>query len=499
MISLRPYQKAAIKAADAMIKKGESPLIVHATGTGKTTTGASLVMEHAARGPVVWMAHRRELVEQAAARIESMSGREVGIEMADRRSSLAAWCTVATVQSLAARLRDYERGVASLLVVDEGHHAIAETYRTVRAHLGCPALGITATPTHSVEKLGFDGVAHTYDIRDAIRDGYLVRPMAVQVETEVDWTQLKVSGGDYTDASAEAAIVPALGEWCAAVARLIGSRPTVMFLPTVASAHAAAKTLRGLGVTAGSADGSTPLAERVALLDGYASGAVQVLVNCALWTEGWDAPHTACVAVGRPTKSHALYAQMVGRGLRPSLGKEDCLVIDLARSGSDCDLVLASLPGILGGPPEAEKAVAAAKPGETVDALATCERFEEEARAAKLIAVNEVDILSGKAKRGPKPVQFEDLGIKPGRDDRPPTDKQVAAIVRAGLRAPTTRGEASAAMAWLVPRWQAGLCSAKQARLLARYGLPTDVTMAAASEMIDAIAANGWRLPRRLA
>lgn len=414
MISLRPYQSAAVDAAVGYLRAGRHPLIVQATGTGKTRVIARFV--ELARGRVVVVVHRRELVVQAADTIEELLGRRPAIEMGDDRAPPGAWCVVASRDSLARRLDAYPPGSVSLVVVDEAHHAAAASYRKTFAHLGCLRVGVTATPGARPQTLGFDGVAFSYGIREGIADGVLVRPLAVQVDARVDWSQLRVSGRDYTDASAEAAIAPALGEWCRAVVELAGDRPGVMFLPTVASAYAAAETLRALGMTAAAADGSTPTAEREQILRDYAEGRLQCVVNCALWTEGWDAPHTSFVAVGRPTRNSGFYAQMVGRGLRLSPGKTDCLVIDLAASGDHCDLVLASLADEMGAPPAAREA-ARGKPGVVVDVMAVVERVEMEARAAEIERVRQIDILRGERRRAPcSPKQaavLRRMGINP--------------------------------------------------------------------------------------
>lgn len=501
--TLRPYQVEAIAAAKKSIAAGRSPLLVMATGTGKTTVFSELVDWAAQSGPVVVLAHRQELIDQAAARITSQIGRPVGVEMAERRADLVRdHVVVASVQSLAARLDRYPRAVAQLLVIDEAHHAAAASYRAVAAHLGCPVLGVTATPDRDDrQSLAFDEVAFEYTITQGIADGVLVPPRQLRVRAGMDTAALVTRAGDYTDASAERAIVRHLPEWCAAVHKLIEERPTVMFTPGVETAHRAAELLRALGRRAESADGTTPKHEREAILARYDARETQVLVNCGLWTEGWDAPHTECVAMARPTKNRALFAQCVGRGLRPSEGKTECLVLDLAGASDTCDLV--SVVTLLGAN-DTDDVVreATRRLGESGEALDIQELLEL-VRAAQQVEhqIEERDALAAAPQRKSRAVAIEELGIaiQAWRDERPPTEKQVAAIVRAGFAEPTTRSEASAIMSWLVPRWQNGLCSAKQARLLKRYGLPIDVPRDQASAWIDAIASNGWRLPQALA
>lgn len=505
-MNLRPYQEAAVSAAIRSVRAGEDPLIVMPTGTGKTTVFAEVIAREAHRGPVVVLAHRRELIDQAARRIEARCGRPVAIEMADSRAPAGAWCVVASVQSMISRLPSYPAGSVALLIIDEAHHASAESYRKIARHLGCPVLGVTATPERADEEaLAFSCVAYEYGVREAMADGWLVPVRAVSARIKIDLSALRVRAGDYTEESVASAVTAeSLGAWCTSVATLRGERPTVVFSAGVAQAHQTADLLRGLGIRAASADGETPTAERARILDDYMAGRVDVLANCGLWTEGWDAPKTACIAIGRPTKNRSLYMQMMGRGLRPADGKADCLVVDMVGSGAG--MGLASSAAVLGAQwdDEVVRRVEEEAEGEEIDVIAaldlTAERLEEERRtlrAAKVTAVREIDVWST---RKSKAVSATDLGIRlPRPGGSAPSAKQAAIIERAGLTVPGTSTEASAIIGWLMPRWKAGLCTPKQARILARHGLPIDVSRERAGELITAIANNGWRLPKGLA
>jgi len=365
------------------------------------------------------------------------------------------------------------------ILVHNCHHAAAASHAKILAHYGVPWLGLTATPGRADgADLGGE-IVYSYGIREAVADGYLVRPVGQVVRTALDVRGLRLSGGDYTAGSAEEVITPGLPDWCRAVADLRGDRPTVMFTPGVQSAHAAAEVLRGLGVRAEAADGGTSSAARADILARYEAGELDVLVNCLLWTEGWDSPRTSCVAIARPTRNAGLYQQMAGRGLRTAPGKSDCLVLDLVDTG--CDLV--SVTAVTGWGEGKERAQDG--PVDVLEALDAA-MLERETRARYVAACEEVDLLARKVKRV-KPTQ---LGIDwPGCHDVPEID-DMRRIMAAGLTAPGCACESRAALAWLdVPRG----CTVVQARALHRYGCRTDLDFGEAQQVMVVLAQYGWR------
>lgn len=369
--SLRPYQEEAIaKTIDAANLGMRRQLGVAATGTGKTTIFCALAQRLGARTLI--LAHRDELVAQAAARVrEIWPGVNVGIVKAGD-DDVHAHVVVASVQTLA-RTRRLERLLApfrddtvllgradpfDLVVVDEAHHAAADSYRTILDGLYCGQpdgpllLGVTATPDRGDGK-GlddvFDDIVWSYDILWGIRSGYLADLRGLRVTLDaLDLSDVKVSRGDYeagsagralADADAPSAIVNAWREHAA-------DRRTLVFTPTVDLARLVADTYRLAGVAAEYVHGGTPLDERRAMLRRYHQGDTQVLANCAVLTEGFDEPATDCVVVARPTRSRALYTQMVGRGTRIHPDKADCLVLDVA--GASDELSLVTVPSLFG-------------------------------------------------------------------------------------------------------------------------------------------------------
>lgn len=507
---LYPHQVLAVEAAQAAIEAGEDPLIVMPTGTGKTTVFAELIQrEHAKHAqPVVIAAHRKELVEQAAARIGLWCGKPAAIEMAELRADPRSdWCISASVDSIVGRLDRYPVGSVGLLVIDEAHHAGSESYRKLARHFGCPVVGLTATPgRQDSKKLGFSVLAYQYKVLDAIRDRMLVPVSAISLDLEINHAALAKTraGEDFSEDAAAAAISDSLGAYCSGFAKVIGSRPAVVFMPSVKQVYEAADLLRGLGLRVGAADGTTDKATRAKILDDHGRGEIQVLVNCGLWTEGWDAPYTAAVGIARITKSVSLYMQMMGRGLRNSPGKVDCLVVDATGAGDGLGLADVTMSLSADWDEEVQKIVKEQR-RKGVDPIAALEAAiaERERRkldsalagATEVKGTRELDIWRAKAKRAPSPIYAADLGIniRARPNDRPPSEKQLALLTRHGFAPPETATEASALIGWLMPRFKAGLCMPRQAKLLLRYGFNPNVTRDEATKIIDAIASNGWR------
>lgn len=362
-LALREYQTEAITRTFAAEKRGvRRQLGVAATGLGKTIIFGSLARQMNCRTLI--LAHRDELVSQAVDKIQGQwPEAHVGIVKA-AQNDVAADVVVASVQTLArpnriAQLRMAAQGRPfGLVVIDEAHHARADTYQEIVRALeageegGPLLLGVTATPDRGDGK-GLDDVFQevtwTYDILWGIRSGFLcdVRGRRITIDT-LDLKGVKVRQGDYAEgevgdrmmnAGAPEAIARAWQEHAS-------DRRTLVFCPTVETAEATCAELIALGVSAGMVSAKTPLDERRQLLRDFSSGVVQVVCNCMVLTEGFDEPRIDCVLVARPTKSRALYTQMVGRGTRRHPDKADLLVLDVVGVSDVHSLV--TIPSLFG-------------------------------------------------------------------------------------------------------------------------------------------------------
>ena len=336
-ISLRPYQ---IEAADAVAQCHADgtlrPAVILPTGTGKTTVIAELARRQTNTRSVT-LAHRTEIVDQIADRLKAHGIGSVGV-VAGSRNQFGAQHIVGMVQTL----RNDKRlsrlaGTAGLVIVDECHHATADSYQKVLAALGCfestPAVGFTATLSRGDKaRLGdtWDTVAYSKNIRWAISAGYLcpIRGKAV-VMPHMDLSKVRTSGGDYQDGELGEVIAAESAAIVRAWKRHGEGRKTMAFVPSVEAAEELCDAFGQAGVPAAFVIGATGIRERQAIYESFAAGQIQVLVSVSVLTEGFDLPAVECILMARPTKLQHVYVQAAGRGLRPSPGKVDCLLLDV--------------------------------------------------------------------------------------------------------------------------------------------------------------------------
>jgi ATP-dependent helicase IRC3 len=336
----RPYQREAVAALLAAAARGvHRPLLVLPTGTGKTIIFALLVQQRGGRALI--LAHRDELIQQAVAKLRLVDPRlAIGVVQAEQDDH-AAPTVVASVQTLSRRER-LARLVPDFhtLVIDEAHHAPAPTYQRILEHcrVGRPngplVVGVTATPERGDRQSlrpVFERIVYQKSLVEMMQAGYLVDLRAVQVLLQADFDGLRTRRGDFVEAELEALLFAANApaQVLAAFQTHAAERKALLFTPTVATAYAMAATFAAAGIAAEALDGTTPLAERRAILQRFHRGATQVVANCAVLTEGFDEPAVDCIIVARPTQSRLLYQQMLGRGTRTYPGKADCLILDV--------------------------------------------------------------------------------------------------------------------------------------------------------------------------
>jgi superfamily II DNA or RNA helicase len=339
---LRDYQRECIDAVQSAGLRVDRSVVVLPTGSGKTVIFAHLTREWlaAAPGPVLILVHRDELVHQTVAKLRAiMPEVPLGIVKAERNDF--ATVTVASVQTLSRDARLRQMPQPSLVIVDEAHHAAADSYKKVLHEAGCfttracYAVGFTATLMRADERgLGdvWQEIAYQRSILGMIKAKWLVDVRGKSVPIDgLDLDTVKHSGGDYQAGSlaSELAVRMVPDAVAEAYAEHASDRPGVLFAPTVESAYQFGETLAAKGITTATVDAGTPTEERQLIYKRHAHGDVQVITNCGVLTEGWDSPATSVCVVARPTTSTGLYIQMVGRVLRPFPGKGSALVLDV--------------------------------------------------------------------------------------------------------------------------------------------------------------------------
>lgn len=336
----RPYQEEAVEAFYRAIRTHSSPMIVMATGLGKTFTAAEIIRRWP-RGPVMFMAHTEELINQSADTIREHTGRRVVIEMGQLRARDEDLLQddiviVTSVQSMSTpgRLRKYSGFNIGLLIIDECHHATGSTYVRVQDHYrslnpNLKILGLTATPRradNTAMGLVFDHVAYNMDITRGMEASYLVPfvPLSATI-TGVDFERIGLKKNKFGEVDfnrnhldAElSADKPSYGMVDATI-RELPNTPLIFFTTRKLQAHKIAAIFNEYEPgSARAVDGETDKDERRRIAQGFKTGEYLRLVNCQVLTEGFDAPNAAAVVMGRWTKSESLYLQMLGRGLRP--------------------------------------------------------------------------------------------------------------------------------------------------------------------------------------
>ena len=483
--NLRPYQSACVESVLTKFRERGKLLAVLPTAAGKT-----VIFSHTAErfqpGRTLILAHREELLTQAADKLTRATGIVAETECGDDYASLTAPVVVASVQTLMRekRLHRWPRDHFNLVVVDEAHHALAESYQRVLGYFDGHAkiLGVTATPDRGDKKsLGayFEDIAFEVSLHELIEQGYLARIAVRTMPVEIDLASVRTLAGDYSDADLGDAIEPALREIVSAMRAAIGTRKTIVFLPLIRTSRRFVELCEEAGLSAAHIDGQSE--DRADILARFAAGEFQILSNSMLLTEGFDEPSVSCVVCLRPTKIRALYAQIIGRGTRLHPGKDNLLVLDFLWMTGRHSLVrpahlVASTPEIA----EAMIAQAAAAGDEKHDLLA--DEIDAKAQREAALAA-ELAAHAKRASRQLDPVEFAlslhelDLAeYEPTMPwhSQPASPKQLALIERNGLdpQAIRDKGHAAAIIDRILARRNLGLATPKQVACLRRNGHP---------------------------
>jgi superfamily II DNA or RNA helicase len=333
-IHLREYQKECV---DSIVRSGPGKwLVVMATGLGKTVTFANLPRD----GRTLILSHRRELVTQPKKYYDCDYGIELGSQHSHGEPVVSA-----SVQTMAHRMDKFRPDDFERIIVDEAHHSAAKSYKQILDYFEPKQIiGFTATPNRGDSaRLDdvFQGIIFERDLKWGIQQGYLSDIYCRRAEIGYDLSHVKVSGDDY----APGELAEAMDGTADAIAQAykgMAVGATLIFSVSVKQANEIAKRIPGAAVVSG----KTPPAERQALIDGLTNGTVPCLVNCMVFTEGTDIPRVETVIIARPTKSDALYTQMVGRGLRLAPGKDKLNLIDCV--GVTGSRSLCTAPSLLG-------------------------------------------------------------------------------------------------------------------------------------------------------
>lgn len=516
-MELRPYQEEAKNAIFKQWKNGtKRTLLVLPTGCGKTIVFAKVTEDCVRRGNrVLVLAHRGELLDQAADKIRKTTGLGCAVEKAEE-SCQGSWfrIVVGSVQTLMRekRLNQFPEDYFNTIIVDEAHHCISDSYQRVLKHFpDANVLGVTATPDRGdMRNLGqyFESLAYEYTLPKAIKEGYLSPIKALTIPLKIDMSGVSVQAGDFKAGEIGTALDPYLEGIAAEMEKYCQDKKTVVFLPLVKTSQKFRDILNEHGFQAAEVNGESQ--DRAKILCNFESGKYNVLCNSMLLTEGWDCPSVDCIVVLRPTKVRSLYCQMVGRGTRLSPGKDHLLLLDflwhterhelchpaslICESEEVAQRMTENLEKEAGYPVDLEEAEEKA----SQDVVAQ----REEALAKQLAEMRR------RKKKLVDPLQFEmsiqaeDLsGYIPsfGWEIGPATENQKKTLEKLGILPDQIEnaGKAAKLLDRLDKRRQEGLTTPKQIRFLEGRGFQHVGTWQfdTARKLIDRIAANGWRVP----
>ncbi len=517
-MELRPYQQEAREAVEQDWERGiKRTLLVLPTGCGKTIVFAKIVEDCVREGRrVLILAHRAELLEQAADKLSRSTGLKCAVEKAEE-SCLGSWfrVVVGSVQSMQRpkRLEQFETDYFDTIVVDEAHHCISDGYQTVLQHFSeADVLGVTATPDRGdMKNLGtyFENLAYEYTLPKAIKDGYLVPIKALTIPLKIDMSGVEVQSGDFKAGDIGTVLDPYLQSIADEMMKYCMGRKTVVFLPLVKTSQKFCQILNEKGFAAAEVNGNSQ--DREEILSDYENGKYNVLCNSMLLTEGWDCPEVDCVIVLRPTKVRSLYCQMVGRGTRLYPGKDHLLLLDFLWHTERHELCHpASLIC------ENEDVAKQMTKNMEEEAGTAIDIEEAERVAAEDVVVQREEALAKRLsemkmrkKKLVDPLQFEmsiqaeDLsGYVPsfGWEMSPPSDKQKKTLEKLGIMPDEIEnaGKAAKLLERLDKRRSEGLTTPKQIRFLEGKGFQHVGTwrFETAKNLIDRIAGNGWRIPQ---
>lgn len=547
-MSERKYQVDAENAVFHEWDTVTSTAVVQPTGTGKTVLFSKIIKRRLPKRALV-LAHREELIWQAREKIERFAGCDCGIEMAEHYVNNSLFgempVVISTIQTQNSAWGDRKRMGRfkptdfDTLIIDECHHATADSYRRVidyyKQNPNLRVLGVTATPDRADEEaLGqvFDTVAFDYEILDAIHDGWLV-PIDQQfvMVGGLDFSEVHTTLGDLNNAELAKVMEneKTMQGVTGASIEIIGNRRAILFTASVHQAEQACEIFNRHRMHMASwVCGATNKDDRRERLARFKAGETQVMCNCGVLTEGFDDPGVQVILMGRPTKSRSLYAQMAGRGTRPEDGlvdrfdtadlrkgairdssKPSCLIVDFV--GNSGRHKLMSSADILGGK-ISDEAVARAliKAKSSNGAVRMDAALDEEEKALReeqerrrlAEAAKKVKVLA-KVRYSKKEVDpFDLFQIEPvksrGWDNgRVLSPKQSAILMKRGINPDKlSYSQGRQVLSEIMRRIDQNLCNVKQAKVLQRYGYETkNMTFDQAGKLLSQLKGKQWKQP----
>lgn len=494
----RPYQTDFIEGVAKGFAAGHMrQLGVLPTGGGKTICFAHICNRFYTKRKekTLVLAHREELVEQAADKIQKATGLIASVEKAERHADRESPVVVASIQTMQGkRLETWDKDHFGLIVCDEAHHVLADSWQKTLAHFSTRELGVTATPDRGDKRnlaTHYQNLAYECSILDLIGDEFLSPLQIKAVPLRIDLSAIKQTAGDYDSNQLDAAITPYLEQIATYLRDECADRKKiVVFLPLIQTSKRFVEICNRIGIVSRHVDGTSK--DRKEILADFTDSKFRLLSNAMLLTEGWDEPGVDCLLVLRPTKSRALFAQMVGRGTRIHPGKENLLFLDFLWLHERHDL--ARPASLISRNKEEEQSITDVLLADGDKDLG--EAMEDAAAEREAALIREIAENARKKERF-LPIQhvaalLKDLKMKEYEptfawESAKPTAGQRNVIERFKIKCPDTRGEATMLMNKLFARSKDKLASVAQIAWLhkMRHPSPETATAKEANAFLD--------------
>lgn len=515
-MELRPYQKECVENIEKDFHEFNRVIVVLATGLGKTVIANKLADKFIKLGKkVLFLAHREELLDQAAEKMLKFYGNSFTFIKAGRDFDDTKYFHIASVQSLCSskRLEMFSGDYYGLIIIDEVHHAVNDTYLEIINHFGgAKIVGMTATPNRADgKKLAkiFDTTSYSYDMSMAIKDGWLSSVIMRTGNVNIDLSRVRTVAGDFVVNELDNAVTREFNKISKYIKTKLDSRKRVLiFTPRIASAEVLAEVLKRDGLSAEFVCGKSK--DRKEIIERFKSGKTSIVTNSLLLTEGFDCPEVDCIINLRPTQSKSLFTQMLGRGTRICGGKENLLFVDFlwktdkeivtpCNLFAETDPIAKSMRDFL--VMNANKSYDLIMLSQYIDMVMGGIQIMEGARMEWVVNIE---------KKQPKtPAMFAYL-INDRRilEYEPtysweickPTQKQVDFLQgKCGIScSKINKGLASRIIDVIVKRMEQKKCTVKQMFFLAKNGIfdrAADISISDAAKIMDEVSKNRWRVP----
>lgn len=353
-IQLRQYQASAIHTIYEEWRRGNTRVMLQLpTGGGKTVIFSAIAHDFLrSQGRILVLVHREELLTQAQQVLESICGVRVGVIKAGFEPEPLCVVQVASVQSLVRR----DMPDARLVIVDEAHHSVSESYCTILENYpNACVLGVSATPIRT-DGSGFDGLFNALvsntSVKKLIAEGHLSKYKLYADDNPIATKGIRTTAGDFdsADLARDIDAIALSGNLTKMYQKHAQGKRCLVFAVNCQHSRAIAKRYQDSGIPAEHLDGKTPNDERRAILERFRTGQTLVVSNVGILTEGFNLPSIEAVQIARPTKSLSLWLQMVGRSLRPAEGKSHAVILDhtdnYLRLGMPCSNHIWTLEGV---------------------------------------------------------------------------------------------------------------------------------------------------------